>query len=105
MIMPPMGNRKTSRHHRTLAPTPRFDCRTSTVVQVSLCPGPTLSRRRQRRLTEDDDIENEDDESDDTAAGAILPDILGGLSCDWRCRDERQERQLDEQGKGGVQHG
>lgn len=74
MMRPPIGKRKTRRHHRTLLRGGRLDLSTSTAALLLV----TNIRRGSLRHTENDDIQDQDNESQNTSPGSIFPGILLG---------------------------
>lgn len=79
-----MGNKKTSKHHRTLFTTGRFDGKTSTMGRASKHYSDGVGRQTEWRsritrslleeiLTKHDNIEDQDNETDDSPTSAIMP--------------------------------
>jgi hypothetical protein len=99
-----MGNRKTSRHQRTLPGTERLDCRTSTGAMSAPYSSPVACVQ----LTEDYHIENKHEEAEHAAPKPIVPCVEVRVRCDgcgWRGVRDGEQPQLQKEGQGGGDHG
>lgn len=101
MIMPPMGNRNTTRHQATLCRGGRLDLRTST-VGARMSAGCKARGDRKGGRTEDDDIEDQDDETEKAAdAGDVVVEgAAGGI--DGVRGDEGGQAELEDEVGEGV---